>query len=144
MVLGEGISNAGWNYIHQEVDETARICCRRGVGRNARNVERSRIDVHSLAWFYKVYHNQAKHQGEGRQDFEVDQRSHPNPAELLHVLHFCDAEHHCGKNDRCENHFDEFDEGIAQRFQVDANMGPENTEQDADSDADQNLDVELP
>ncbi|MNZ57357.1 hypothetical protein D3C78_753320 [compost metagenome] len=86
-----------------------------------------RINVHSGAWLDEVDNQQAQDQGECRKHFKVDERSSAHTAELLHVLHLGDAQHHRGENDGCEYHLDQLDERIAKRFQVSADIRPKNT-----------------
>ncbi|MNY52984.1 hypothetical protein D3C86_1887050 [compost metagenome] len=93
--------------MQEEVGETAGGARRGGrVIGDTLGVERSRIDIHSLARLHEVDHHQSQHQGEGRENLKIDQRAYADSPKLFHVLHLGDAEHHSGEDDGREDHLD--------------------------------------
>ncbi len=54
-------------------------------------IQRLRIDVHSNAGLEVIGERNAEHQGNGRDDLEVDERAYPDPSYLREILGRGDA-----------------------------------------------------
>ena len=109
---------------------------------NRPGVQRPDVDVHAGAGLQRVHDNEADDQGERRQHLEIDQRLEADAADLLHVLHAGNAVHDRAKDDRRNDHLDQFDEGVAQRLHLLAELRVEVSERDADDDGRDHLQVE--
>jgi len=90
-----------------------------------------------------VHDDQAHHQRQGRNHFKVEQGAHPNPAQFLHVFHASDTGDHREEDHRCQQHLDEFDEGIADGFERGTGFGVQHTNDGAENDGQQHLYVKL-
>ena len=100
------------------------------------------IRVHAGAGLHDVDDDEPDDQRERAHHFEVQQRERARLADLLHVLHAGDAEHHRAEDDRRDQHLDQLDEAVAQRLHRLPGFGPEIPEQHAGHDGDEHLHVE--
>ncbi len=98
--------------------------------------------MHAGARLHDVDHDQTDQQGNGGDDFEVQQRIAAGLADRFHVLHAGDAADNGTEDDRCDDHFDQFDEPVTQRLEGYTGLRVEVTEQDADSDGNDHLEVQ--
>ena len=64
-----------------------------------------------------------------------------NTAGFLDTAHAGNADDHRRKNDRRQQHADQLDEQVAERFEFDPDVRVKVAEQDAGRDADEDLDV---
>ena len=62
----------------------------------------------------RIGEDDAEHQGNRRDDLEVDERLHADPADLLQVAGAGDAMHDHAEHERGNHHLDELDEAVAQ------------------------------
>ena len=85
---------------------------------------------------------QTDRQSKSRDDFKIEQRLGADPTDLLHILHTGDADYHGTKDNRCDDHLDQLDEAVAQRFHGRAGFGVEIPEQNTDGDRRQYLEVQ--
>ncbi|MDT4857989.1 hypothetical protein FQZ97_924350 [compost metagenome] len=131
VALGEGVDDGVGDDVHDEVHERGMFhCC--GVGCQAGGVQRRDIDVHPCAGFEHIHHHQADHQCQRRYDFEVQQRAKADAPQFLHVVHARNTRDHRQENHRSEEHFDQFDEGVAQRLECCAGFGNEHPDDGAE------------
>ncbi|MCY1409074.1 hypothetical protein D9M71_244120 [compost metagenome] len=100
------------------------------------------VDVHADTRLHDVDHDQADQQGKGGHDFEVQQRIAAGLADRFHVLHAGDTTDDGTEDDRRDDHFDQFDEPVTQRFEGYTGLRVEVTEQNADSDGNDHLEVQ--
>jgi hypothetical protein len=91
-----------------------------------------------------VADDHADDQGQRREGQEVQHGLARDAADLLQVAHGGDAGGHGQEDHRGDDHLDELDEAVAQRFHGLAQIGRVVAEQDADGDREQDLDVEDP
>jgi hypothetical protein len=106
-------------------------------------VDRSGIDVHAGSWLPEIGNDEADDQGKRRHDLEIDNRLQADAADLLHVFHAGDAVNDGAEDDRCDHHLDCPDEHVAERLHLCAQRRIEMSEQDADRDRTQHLDIEM-
>ena len=78
-----------------------------------------------------------------REGEEVGERLAGDAADLLQVRHAGDAGDHGQEDHRRDDHLDQLDEGVAERLQAGADVGPEVADGDAEDDRGQHLDIEL-
>src|ERR1700751_591867 len=109
---------------------------------NLCNVQCFRIDVKTGSGRQEIYDNQPDEKGECRNQLKVDQRLYADPSEFLEIGDRGDAMNHRAKNDRRDDHLDQVDESVPQRFQAFAKIGKLVSDQNAEKDRDQYLDVE--
>ncbi len=64
-------------------------------------------------------------------DLEIQQRQPAGLADLLHVFHAGDADHHRAEDDRRDDHLDQLDEAIAERLHARAHRGVKVAQGDA-------------
>ncbi|MNI12253.1 hypothetical protein D3C73_654250 [compost metagenome] len=100
------------------------------------------VDVHADTRLHDVDHDQADQQGKGGHDFEVQQRIAAGLADRFHVLHAGDTTDDGTEDDRRDDHFDQFDEPVTQRFEGYTGLRVEVTEQNADSDGNDHLEIQ--
>jgi hypothetical protein len=111
------------------------------VARNELGIERRRIDVEALAGLQDLADDQADSERQGRDRFEIEQRLDADAADLLEVAHRADAMHHGAEDHRRDHHLDQRDEAVAKRLQCLAGVRKVMTDDDAERDGDQHLDV---
>ena len=95
------------------------------------------------AGFEPVRHHEPDKQRESRDDLEVHQRLHADFADFLQIAHPGDSRHDRREDDRADEHRDELHETIAKRTQRDAPAGTEPSKQNADGNAEEDLEVEI-
>ena len=141
ITLGKGIHYSVGNDIYQEVNRALRIrlCC---VSRQRSGIQLGDIGIHARPWLNDADHQQTDRQSKSRDDFKIEQRLGADPTDLLHVLHSRDAGYHGTKDNRCDDHLDQLDEAVAQRFHGRTGFGKEMPEQNTDEDCRQYLDVQ--
>jgi hypothetical protein len=66
------------------------------------------------------------------------------PTDRLHVRRAGDAVDHGAENDRADHHLDQPDEGIGERLHRLAPAGPQGAERDAEHEAGEHLEREIP
>ena len=88
-----------------------------GDGGERLGVELGDVGVEAYAGLDDVDHDQADGQGQGGDDLEVEQRLGADPPDFLHVIHPGDAGDHRAENDGGDDHLDQLDEAVPQRFQ---------------------------
>ncbi len=143
LAAGERVGEGGRDDVEHEVGHAVRagLC---GVLRDGRGIERRRVGVHAGAGLRDIDDDEPDEERNGADHLEIDQRESARLADLLHVLHAGDAEHHGAEDDRPDHHLDELDEGIAERFQRFAGRGVQRADQHAGHDGDEHLGVERP
>ena len=124
VALGKGVDEGVGNDVEDELDRRLGV----GLGGEAFDglgVQRGKIGIEAGARLGHVGHHQADHQRKGGYDLEVEQRLAAHPADFLHVLHAGDAVHHGAEDHRGDDHFDEFDETVAEGLEIDPHLGLE-------------------
>ncbi|MNE22144.1 hypothetical protein D3C80_1153340 [compost metagenome] len=141
IAVGEGTHNGVRDDIEQKAHGGLLRACR-GIGRNTTGIERGDIDVHTSTRLDHVDHDQADDQGDGRDNFEVQQRITAGLADRLHVLHASDATDHGTEDDRGDDHFDQLDEPVTQRLERHAGLGIIMAKQNTDGNRDDYLEIQ--
>ena len=95
------------------------------VGRDRSRIDVAGVDVHANAWLDHVDDDQADHQGQCRDDLEVDQRLDTDPADFLDVAHLGYADDDRTEDDRRQQHLDQFDEAVGERLKAGPDLRPE-------------------
>jgi hypothetical protein len=75
-------------------------------------------------------------------DFKIEKSLDPDPPKLLQVAHGGDTVHDRAEDYRRNDHLDQIDESIAERFQAFTETRVQVANYDPDKDGDDNLDVE--
>nr|AZF98880.1 hypothetical protein [Mesorhizobium ciceri] len=88
------------------------------IALNGFDIERGRIDVEAGARLNDIRDNQPDNECKRREGKEINHRLGGNSADLLQIAHAGNAGRNCQEDDRCDNHLDDFDEGIAERLQA--------------------------
>ena len=140
LALRERVHHRVGDGVQQELGGRLHLA-RRGVLRDRLGIQAGGIDVHSRAGLEQVDDDQADDQGQGAHRLEVEQGVAPGLAHRLHAFHAGDADHHGAEDDRRNDHLDELDEAVAQRFHRLAGFGEKVPEQHADRDGDDHLEV---
>jgi hypothetical protein len=145
VVLGERGDDRGRDDAQQELDRVRQLAVagllldRLGAGGQG-----LRVDVEPGAGLHHVAHDQPEEEGERGDQLEVDQGLDADPADRLQVADVRDPDHHGAEDDRCDQHLDQLDEGVAQRLHLRAERRIEVAQKDAQHDRTQHLDVEMP
>src|ERR1700692_1975059 len=136
--LDESANEVVRHDMHDKRDETLwlHLCDRRrcrsdGYGR------------HALSYLQQVAWQQADHQGNGRYDFEIDDRTPSDPARALDVAGRRDAMHDGEKHQRRDTGLDKRQENIAQHFKLSAELRENQTDGNAEDQSCQNLHAQL-
>ncbi|MNF83492.1 hypothetical protein D3C84_658170 [compost metagenome] len=133
IAVGEGADHGVGDDVEQEA-HGGLLRAGGGVSGHTAGVQGADVDVHAGARLDHVDHDQADDQGNGRDDFEIEQRVATGLAHRLHALHASDAADHGAEDDRGNDHLDQFDEAVTQRFQGNAGLRVEVAQQDTDGD----------
>ena len=112
------------------------------VLRDRLGVQVGGIGVETGTRFENIGNQQADGQREGGDHFEVQQRLAAHAADLLDVLHARDAGDHGTEDHGGDDHLDQLDEAVAQRFHVDGVRRVEHPQQHAGHDGEQHLHVQ--
>ncbi len=115
----------------------------RHVMRHGARVERSGIDVQPSARTQHVRDHEAEHERDARHHLEVQQCLEADATDLLQALHPRNAHRDRAEDHQRNQHLDETDEGVAERFHFDAEHGPEVTDENTGGKSDQDLHVEM-
>nr|GEU28409.1 hypothetical protein [Tanacetum cinerariifolium] len=141
IALHEGTHHAAGHDVHQELRSRVMFGCRR-VGLDGRRVDGAGVDMHARAGLDHVHDDQPEHQRDGRADLEVQHGLGADASRFLDAAHAGNAHHHRGKDDRRQQHLDELDEQVAERLELDADVGIKMAHQHACREADDDLDVQ--
>ncbi len=101
------------------------------------------VDVHAAARLDDVHHHEADRKRDRRRNFEVDDRLDANPTGFMKVIHAGNTHHDGCKNDRSEQHPDQFDEQVTEGFELRPDIRVKMSDEDTGNNANQNLDVKL-
>ena len=139
VAFGEGADHAVGNDVEYEVD---RLLLGRllGEGRHRRRVG---LGADAAADLEQVADDEADHQREGRDDFEIEQRLDADAADFLGALDMRDAGDHGAEDDRRDHHLDQLDEAVAERLDpiVGGDLRVEPAENAADQNGGENLHI---
>src|SRR5262245_45580706 len=100
--------------------------------------------MQAAAGLEQVYDDQTNDQRQSGNGFKIEQRFQTDPPELSEIFERRDAVDDGAKNDRCDKHFDELDECVAERLEGFAKFRKKMADQSANHDAEQNLDIKVP
>jgi hypothetical protein len=123
--VANALTHRGRDQLHQEVDRTAPVSLL-AFSTNPLIAVASRgrrIDVHADARLEDEGEQQAERQRDGGHDLEVDQRLDADAADALQVAGAGDAVHHDAEHQHRDDHLDQLDEAVAQRLELDAELG---------------------
>src|SRR5450830_537540 len=140
VALGEGIDDGVRDDVHHEVDRAQAFDVR--VLRNQLDIEVGRVGVEAGAWFQDVSDQQANCQRESGDYFEVEQGLAADAADFLDVLHAGDTGHNSTEDHWGNDHLDQFDEAVTQRFHVDGVGWVKYAQQHADDNGEYHLYVQ--
>jgi hypothetical protein len=101
--------------VHEKIGHTLRLCLAR-ILRDSLGIQRGHVHVETAARLYDVAHHHAHQQRQSGNDLKVQERLSANPADFLQILHAGDAGNDGAKDDQRDNHRDQLDERVAQRF----------------------------
>src|SRR5438105_11729548 len=105
-------------------------------------IEGARIDIKAVAGADQVDDQQTEEQSQGGNDFEVEDGFAADSSDFCQVAQGSDSMDHGAKDDRGDEHFDQFDKGLAEGLHRLAERGKKISEEDARSDGHEDLDVE--
>src|SRR5471032_1841917 len=97
--------------VQQEADDALILACT-DVGRHFGRIQRCRVDMHASTRLHNVDHHDADQQGDGRHNFEVQQRITTGLADRLHAFHARDTADDGAEDDGRDDHLDQFDEPV--------------------------------
>ena len=63
-----------------------------------------------------MHHNQTDNQCQCTDHFKIEQGFNADAPDFVHVLHTRNARYHRAENDRRDNHFDQLDKTVTERF----------------------------
>lgn len=141
VAVGESADDGVRDHVEQEAND-ALVCTGSHVGSDFRGVQGGNVDVHAGARLHNVNHDQADQQGDGRYDFEVQQRVAAGFADRFHALHASDAADNGAEDDGGDDHFDQLDKAVTQWLEGHAGLRVEVTEQNTDNDCNDHLEIQ--
>ncbi len=141
VAASEGTHDGRRNHVEDKAND-ALVRARRYIAGNLGGIEGCRVDVHANTGFDDVDHDQTNHQGDRRDDFEVEQRVTTRLADRLHALHTGDTAHYRAEDDGGDDHFDQLDKAVTQWLQRLGCVRVEVAEKDTQSDRDDHLEIQ--
>src|SRR5476651_578964 len=141
IAVGESADDGVRDHVKDEANH-ALVCTGSHVGRDFGGVQGSHVDVHAGARLHDVNHDQTDQQGDGGNNFEVQQRVATGFANRFHALHASDAADNGAEDDRGDDHFDQLDEAVTQWLERHAGLRVEVTEQNTDNDCNDHLEIQ--
>src|SRR5262249_55070371 len=129
------------DYVHQKLD-CALLLGLRYETLDSSGVDRAGVDIHGGAGLQRIGDNEPHDEGERRQHLEIDEGLQADAANLLHILHAGNAVHDRTEDDRRDDHLDRLNEGVPQGLHLLAQLWIEMTEQHAEHDRGQHLEIE--
>ena len=139
--LRERVDHGARNDVEQKLGRALQLSWL-GVSGDALGVERGGIDVHACAGLNDIDDRESHDQRNRADNLEVEQRVAAGLANLLHVLHAGNTDHDRAENDRRDHHLDQLDEAVAERSHFGSPLGPEISEEYANHDGDDDLEVQ--
>ena len=127
---------------HQEADDSLVMRMRR-VFCHCGRIERRGIDLQRGPHFQSIGDHQTQDQREGRKEQEIGEGLERDPADRPQIPYPRDTCNHRKEDDRCDDHLDDSNEGIAKRLEGLAEIRAQIADQGAQRDRDQDLDVEM-
>ena len=122
---GEGIDHRGGNQLHQEFHCAPAYQflgvagkCTHGFG-----VESAGIHIHAHAWLEPKGQRQTQQQRDGRHDLKVDQCLDPNAPDAPKIACTSNPMDDHTEHQDGNDHLDQFDEAVAQRLELDGELG---------------------
>jgi len=112
------------------------------VGGHGLGVKGSGRGVKPRARVEGIGHDEPDDQGQGGDDFEIDQGAQADLPSATEVAHTGEAHDHGGENDGSDEHLDESDEGVAEGLELGAERGLEIAEETAQHDAEEDLEIQ--
>ncbi|MPM58949.1 hypothetical protein SDC9_105784 [bioreactor metagenome] len=122
---GKGLHHGVGDQLHQKVHQAARgeLVGVAGVRAHGRGVQRLHIHVHAVAGLEHKGQHQAHDQRDGGEHLKIHQRLHAHAAHAAQVARPGDAMHHHTEHQHRNDHLDQLDEAVAQRFELDGEFG---------------------
>ena len=133
IAIGEGANNGRRDYIEDKAYD-ALVCACRHVTGNFAGIQGRHVNMHASARLNHVNHDQADQQRDSRHDFEVEQGITAGLADRFHALHAGNTADHRTENNGRDDHLDQFDKAITQRFESNTGFRVVMAQQDTDSD----------
>ncbi len=141
VVAREGVDGGRRNDVDEERPDASALQVARvgGVGVEARRVELGGVDVHARAGREHEADQQPEAERQRRHRLEIDERLHADPADLLEIAGAGDAMHDHAEHDRRDDHGDQFQEGVAEDFELHREVRRDDAEHDAEDQRGDNL-----
>ena len=115
-----------------------------GVGVHRTRIERRRIDVHAGTGLHHIGDDQPDDQRQRREEEEIDEGLAGDPPDRAQLLHPGNTGHQGQEDDRRDDHLDQLDEAVAERFQRLPEDRPEMPDQRPEQDRGEHLHVKMP
>ena len=107
-----------------------------------RRIKRFGIDVEPGARLQNVDDDEPDKKRERGDDFKIEKSLDPDPPEFFEIAHGGDTVDDRAEDDRRNDHLDQINESITERFQVFTEIRVQVADYDSDKDGHEDLDVE--
>ena len=128
--------------MHEKFDGTLLACFGR-VDLDRFGIDGLGVDIHADAGLQDVDDHEPNDEGQRRHHLEIDQCLEADASNLLHILHAGNAMHDRAENDWSNQHFDQLNETVTERFHLFSQLRIEVTQQDAENDRGQHLSIKM-
>ena len=118
VVVGEGADHRGRDQIHQELRGGVHVLAALGDVAHVSGGQLLQMNIRAAADAGAEGEDQTDHQGDGGEDFKVDDRFEADAPDLLQIARAADAADHYAEHDQADEHLDQFDETVAERFEL--------------------------
>ncbi len=109
------------------------------IVRDGARVECGRVHVEAGSGMHDVADDESDDQRQRRDDFEIEKSFASDAADLAQIVHPGDSGDHGAEDHQSDDHGDQSDEGVAQRFHRDSFRGADVAEDDRDQDGETHL-----
>ena len=97
--------------------------------------------MHADPWLNRIDDKKADDQSDRRHHLEIKQSQSAGLADLLHVFHTGNAGHDGTENNRRDDHLDQTDKSVSERFHLSADVGREKAQQNTADDGTDHLKI---
>ncbi|MCY1432247.1 hypothetical protein D9M71_482380 [compost metagenome] len=139
VVIGKGTDHRRRNQVHQELCGGVHVLAALGNVAHVGCGKLLQVNVRAAADAGAEGEHQTDHQGDGGQHFKVDHRFEADTADLLQVAGTADAADHYAKHNQANEHFDQLDKTVTERFELSGVFGKGQPADDAEHQSENHL-----
>ncbi len=91
----------------------------------------------------EVDNDEADDESQRGNNFKIEKRFEADATDFLEITHLRNADHDGAEDDRCEQHANQFDECVGERFEIVTGSGEKATDGNAKDEAEKHLEIKV-